>query len=77
RNLMKEAAIKVDEKVKTYLAGDNFDWAEIKSEIRDALGKFLYDQTKRRPVVLPVVMEVRQNDFRQKRHAKNKKKVEK
>ena len=77
RNLMKEAAVKVDEKVKTYLAGDNFDWAEIKSEIREALGKFLYDQTKRRPVVLPVVMEVRQNDFRQKRHGKNKKKVEK
>ena len=77
RNLMKEAAIKVDEKVKTYLAGDNFDWAEIKSEIRDTLGKFLYDQTKRRPVVLPVVMEVRQNDFRQKRHVKPKKKVEK
>ena len=51
--------------------------AEIKSEIRDTLGKFLYDQTKRRPVVLPVVMEVRQNDFRQKRHVKPKKKVEK
>ncbi|GFH39904.1 ribonuclease J [Lactococcus insecticola] len=77
RDLMKESALKVDEKVKEYLAGDSFDWAEIKSEIRDTLGKFLYDQTKRRPVVLPVVMEVRQNDFRQKRHFKNKKKVEK
>lgn len=43
RNLMKEAAIKVDEKVKTYLLGEHFDWAEIKSEIRDTLGKFLYD----------------------------------
>lgn len=75
RNLMKEAAVKVDEKVKTYLTSDHFDWVEIKSEIRDTLGKFLYDQTKRRPVVLPVVMEVRQNDFRQKRHLKNKKKA--
>ncbi|GFH42271.1 ribonuclease J [Lactococcus hodotermopsidis] len=75
RDLMKEAALKVDEKVTQYLAGDSFDWAEIKSEIRDVLGKFLFDQTKRRPVVLPVVMEVRQNDYRQKRHPKPKKKV--
>jgi ribonuclease J len=73
RHLMKEAASKVDEKVKTYLAGDSFDWAEIKTEIRDVLGKFLYEQTKRRPVVLPVVMEVRQNDFRQKYQFQNKK----
>lgn len=77
RNLMKEAALKVDEKVKDYLSKDDFDWAEIKSEIRDTLGKFLYDQTKRRPVVLPVVMEVRQNDLRQKRHSKGKRKSEK
>lgn len=34
------------------------EWSAIKSQIRDALGKFLYEKTRRRPMILPIIMEV-------------------
>lgn len=34
------------------------DWAVLKSNIRDHLSKFLFDETKRRPMILPIIMEV-------------------
>lgn len=34
------------------------DWAFIKTAIKDELSRFLYEETRRRPMVLPVVMEV-------------------
>lgn len=33
-------------------------WSEIKNEITDTIAPFLYDKTKRRPMVLPIIMEV-------------------
>lgn len=33
-------------------------WSEIKNEISDVLGPFLYEKTKRRPMILPIIMEV-------------------
>ncbi|SDC09273.1 ribonuclease J [Shouchella lonarensis] len=33
-------------------------WAEIKQEISDLLGPFLYERTKRKPMILPIIMEV-------------------
>ncbi len=34
------------------------DWGKIKTEIKDALGEFVWKETKRRPMVLPIIMEV-------------------
>jgi len=34
------------------------EWSSIKSQVRDALGKFLYEKTRRRPMVLPIIMEI-------------------
>ncbi len=34
------------------------EWAAIKSQVRDRLGKHLYDKTGRRPMILPIIMEV-------------------
>jgi ribonuclease J len=34
------------------------EWAAIKSQIRDKLGKHLYEKTGRRPMILPIIMEV-------------------
>ena len=31
---------------------------EVNARIKDALGKFVYDETRRRPMVLPVTLEV-------------------
>ena len=34
------------------------DWGRIKNAIRDALGEFLWQRTKRSPMILPVLSEV-------------------
>lgn len=34
------------------------EWASLKTNVKDALGRFLYEQTKRRPMILPIIMEV-------------------
>lgn len=34
------------------------EWATIKSSIRDSLRLFLYERTKRKPMILPILMEV-------------------
>ncbi|MBO2520721.1 MAG: ribonuclease J [Firmicutes bacterium] len=34
------------------------EWGTIKSEVRDVLQRYLYEKTKRRPVILPIIMEV-------------------
>lgn len=59
RDILREAADVVNKAVENYFTKDDFDWGELKSAVRDDLSKYLYDQTKRRPSVLPVIMEVR------------------
>ena len=34
------------------------DWMTIKLTIRDALAQFLFEQTRRRPMILPIIVEV-------------------
>lgn len=34
------------------------NWSFIRSEVRDAIGEFLFQRTERRPMILPVVIEV-------------------
>ena len=34
------------------------NWSYVKNEIRNKIGEFLFYKTKRRPMVLPVVIEV-------------------
>ncbi|MEL7564301.1 MAG: ribonuclease J [Dehalobacterium sp.] len=34
------------------------DWSNIKSGIRDTLGRFLYERTKRKPMILPIISEM-------------------
>ena len=33
------------------------EWATIKSNVRDALGRYLFEKTRRRPMILPIIME--------------------
>lgn len=37
----------------------NFSWSTLKSNVRDELGSYLFKETKRRPIILPVIMEVK------------------
>jgi len=34
------------------------EWNEIKMQVRNALSKFLYQKTKRNPMILPIIMDV-------------------
>jgi len=34
------------------------EWNEIKTQVRDDLSKFLYQKTKRKPMILPIIMDV-------------------
>lgn len=62
--LMKKAEATVVTAIKNNFAHKKFDWTELKSDIRHDLERMLYKQTGRRPVVMPVVMEVNQNRHR-------------
>ncbi|AJQ26959.1 ribonuclease J [Pelosinus fermentans] len=57
-SLMGEAKQQVKQALDKCEAGQVTEWAAIKSSIRDALGKFIYEKTRRRPIILPIIMEV-------------------
>ncbi|MDQ8766805.1 ribonuclease J [Streptococcus ruminantium] len=59
KDILREASELVNATVENYFTKDSFDWTELKSAVRDSLSKFLFDQTKRRPAILPVIMEVK------------------
>jgi ribonuclease J len=46
--------------VKETIQDKSFEWSTLKSNVRDELGSFLFKETKRRPIILPVIMEVNQ-----------------
>lgn len=35
------------------------EWAGLKNQIRDAISKHLYDKTKRRPMIIPIIQEIK------------------
>lgn len=59
RDILREASEVVNTTVEQYFTKDSFDWSELKSTVRNELSKYLFDQTKRRPAVLPVIMEIK------------------
>lgn len=63
-DLMNGAADVIKEAVNNNFEHKKFDWTELKQDVRNDVEKYLYKQTGRRPVVLPVVMEVNQNRHR-------------
>ncbi|MDH6363719.1 ribonuclease J [Enterococcus sp. PF1-24] len=60
KDLLKESGNMVEEIVGKHLQSTDFEWSKLKQDIRDQLGRYLFEQTKRRPVILPVIMEATQ-----------------
>lgn len=56
--LMEEAKDKVRQSLEKCVERSVSEWSTIKSNVRDTLGKFLYEKTRRRPMILPIIMEV-------------------
>lgn len=56
--LMEESVKLVRGIVEKNLQKDFFDWTTIKQDMRDGLNQYLYEKTKRRPMILPIIMEV-------------------
>ncbi len=56
-DLMGDARKVVEEALDNCLEHRVSDWSKIKNEVKDALGDFLWKRTKRRPMILPIIME--------------------
>lgn len=56
--LMEDAKDKVKLALEKCETNGIIEWAAIKANVRDALSKYLYEKTRRRPMILPIIMEV-------------------
>ncbi|MCR4599011.1 MAG: ribonuclease J [Acetatifactor sp.] len=56
--LIEEARLIVDEAVQACLDRGITDWGKLKGTTKDVLSDFVWKKTKRRPMILPIIMEV-------------------
>ena len=56
--LMDEAKHVLDDRMQYCMDKGITDWGKIKTEIKDSLGDFVWKETKRRPMIMPIIMEV-------------------
>ena len=57
-DLMGEARDKVQVALDMCEENNNTEWSALKTAIRDSLGRFLFEKTRRRPMIIPIIMEV-------------------
>lgn len=67
RKLLNESIDIISKTVENNLQNKEFDWSNLKQDVREELNKYLYEQTKRHPMILPVIMEVNQNRHRNRK----------
>ncbi|MBE3596071.1 MAG: ribonuclease J [Hydrogenibacillus sp.] len=56
--LMEEAVRIVTNTLNKLMTENVSDWSSLKNNVKDTLSRFLYEQTRRRPMILPIIMEV-------------------
>ena len=56
--LMDDARARVLQTLRRCKEDQISDWMTIKTSIRDSLAQFLFEQTRRRPMILPIIVEV-------------------
>lgn len=57
-DLMSKSKEKVQGALDKCQSNNVTEWSAIKSAVRESLSRFLYEKTRRRPMILPVIMEV-------------------
>lgn len=57
-DLMDEAKTVAKLAIEKCTGNKKTDWASLKSSLKSSLGDFLYTKTKRKPMILPIIMEV-------------------
>ncbi len=59
RELLKQTRKKIKEiMAKTAIPKNDLNWVYTRNNLRDKIGQFLYSKTKRRPMILPVIVEI-------------------
>ena len=56
--LMEEARMILGEALEKCLSNRHADWNRIKLVIRDTMNDFIWKRTKRKPMILPIIMDV-------------------
>ena len=57
-DLMNEAKEVIWDAIDVVSRTGAFDWTTLKTRVRDDLSHFLYERTKRSPMILPIIMEI-------------------
>ncbi len=57
-NMMEEARVRVQEALDGCSAGELHDWNTLKGKMRDTLSEYIFQATKRSPMILPIIMEI-------------------
>ena len=58
KELLADTRKKVISIINKATKGGIVNWTYLKNEIREKIGSFLYSKTERRPMVLPVIIEI-------------------
>ncbi len=57
-DLMDSMRDKANEVLEECLSHNTLDWASLKSSLKNELGSYIFAKTKRKPMILPVIMDV-------------------
>ncbi|NJP36299.1 ribonuclease J [Alkalicoccus luteus] len=55
--LINEAESLVKKSLGEAMEQNQTEWSQLKSHVRDQLSRYLYEKTKRRPMIMPIIME--------------------
>ncbi len=59
KELLQQARKKIKEIIgRSVIPGTDLNWVYIRNNLRDKMGQFLYTKTQRRPMILPVIIEI-------------------
>lgn len=56
--LLREATERVEQLLIDSIRERTIEWSSLKLGMRESLNQFLYEKTKRRPMILPIIMEI-------------------